>query len=67
MIVLLLALVVLIGLLIFGGLFANAIHSFAQQRLPNHGQEGESLLIWGGMLLTAFLMGLLVMYLFLRP
>jgi hypothetical protein len=66
MTILLIVLVVLISLLIVGGVFANPITAFVQQRLPNRGDEGEQLLLWGGMLLTAFVIGLLVMYLFLR-
>jgi hypothetical protein len=65
MTVLLIVLVVLVSLLIVGGVFADPIAAFVQHRLPNRGYEGGQLLLWGGMLLTAFVIGLLVMYLFL--
>jgi hypothetical protein len=64
---LLLFLVILISLLIVGGVFANPIAAFVQERLTNRAYEGEYFMLWGGLLLTAFITGLLVMYLFLRP
>jgi uncharacterized membrane protein len=67
MIFLLIALVLLISLLIMGGVFANPITRLLQQHWPNHVFEAEQFLLWGGLLLTAFVTGLLVMYLFLRP
>jgi hypothetical protein len=67
MIILLIFLLVLISLLILGGAFAQPISGFIQQRLPTRGYAGEQFVLWGGMLLTAFMIGLLVMYLFLRP
>jgi hypothetical protein len=63
---LLIVLILLISLLILGSVFANPITAFVQRRLPNRGCEGEQILLWGGMLLAAFVIGLLVMYLFLH-
>jgi hypothetical protein len=65
MVLLLATLVILISLLIVGSLFAHRITTFAQQYLPNHGDEGEQLVLWSGLLLAAFVTGLLVMYLLL--
>ena len=66
MTLLLLTIVSLIGLLIVSSVFADHLAAFAQQYLPNHGDEGEQLILWGGMLLAAFVTGLLVMYLLLH-
>lgn len=66
MTVLLIVLVVLISLLLVGGIFANPIPPFVRA-LHKRGYEGEQFLLWGGMMLTAFGIGLLVLYLFLWP
>jgi hypothetical protein len=66
MTLLLIVLIMLISLLILASVFTNAISAFLQKRLPTWRFEGEHLLLWGGMLLAAFAIGLLVMYLFLR-
>lgn len=66
MTLLLFTLVFLIGLLIVSSVFADHLTAFAQQHLPNHGDEGEQLILLSGMLLAAFVTGLLVMYLVLR-
>lgn len=63
---LLMLLTVLICLLILGGLFAKPINGLVQRRLANRGYEGEQFLLWGGMLLAAFVIGLVVMYLILH-
>lgn len=63
---LLVTVIILISLLIVGSVFANHITAVMQQYLPKHGDEGEQLVLWSGMLLAAFVTGLLVMYLVLR-
>ena len=65
MTLLLLTIVSLIGLLIVSSVFADHLTAFAQQNLPNHGDEGEQLILWGGMLLPAFVIALLATYLLL--
>ena len=66
MIFLLLTMVILISLLIIGSVFANHITAVVQQYLPGYGDEGEQLVLWSGMVLAAFVTGLLIMYLLLR-
>lgn len=66
MTVLLFTLVFLVSLLIVSSLFADHLTAFVQQYLPKHGDEGEQLILWSGMLLAAFVTGLLVMYLLLH-
>jgi hypothetical protein len=61
---LLIVLVVLISLLLVGRIFVNPIPPFVQA-LHKRGDEGEQFLLWGGMILTTFGIGLLVLYLFL--
>jgi len=63
---LLLTLLFLISLLIVGSLFTKQITAFVQRYRPNHGDEGEQLVLWGGLLLAAFVTGLLVMYVILQ-
>jgi hypothetical protein len=66
MTVILLALVIAIGLLIVGGVFAEPIAAFVHRRFSNFSYEGDSFMVWGGLLLTVFVLGLLVMYVLLR-
>ena len=66
MTLLLFTLVFLISLLIVVSVFADHLSAFAQQYLPTHQEEGEQLILLSGMLLAAFAIGLLVMYLLLR-
>jgi uncharacterized membrane protein len=66
MTILLSALVVLVCLLILGTLFATPLVNFLHQHRVVRSHEEEQLLLWVGMLLTAFMIGLLVMYLFLQ-
>ena len=66
MTLLLFTLVFLISLLIVVSVFADHLIAFAQQYLPTHGEEGEQIILLSGMLLAAFVIGLLVMYLLLR-
>ena len=64
--VVLLILSLIIGLLIGGCIFAEPITAFVQRRYPHFFYDGETLLLWGGMVLAAFAFGLVVMYLVLQ-
>jgi hypothetical protein len=64
--VILISLSLLIGFLIAGCIFARPITAFIQHRYPNFAYDGETLLLWGGLLVAAFGFGLVVMYLVLR-
>jgi uncharacterized membrane protein len=66
MTILLIALGVLISLLIIGTLFARPLATFLQLHRISQVYEDEQILLWVGTLLTAFMIGLLVMYLLLR-
>lgn len=54
-------------LLILGGIFAEPIAAQARRRIPDFSYEGEGFLLWGLVLLAAFALGLVVMYLLLKP
>lgn len=62
----LLTLVIAIGLLIIGGIYAEFIAAFIHRRFSNFSFKGDTFMVWGGLILTAFVLGLLVMYLLLR-
>ncbi|HXV41592.1 MAG TPA: hypothetical protein VEC96_00895 [Anaerolineae bacterium] len=64
--VLLLMLIIMISLLIVGGLFSNPIMAFIHRRLPNFAGEDDTFLLWSGLIVAAFILGLLVMYVLLR-
>jgi hypothetical protein len=64
--VLLLVLTILIGLLIMAGLFSNPLMTFIHRRLPNFSSEDDTFLLWSGLIVAAFFLGLLVMYVLLR-
>jgi hypothetical protein len=64
--VVLLALVIAIGLLVLGGVFAEPIAAFIHRRFSSFSYEGDTFMVWGGLMLTAFVLGLLIMYLLLR-
>lgn len=66
MTLLLFTLVFLISLLIVVSVFADHLTAFAQQYLPTYEEESEQLILLSGMVLAAFMTGLLVMYLLLR-
>jgi len=63
---LLVALVAIIITLILGSIFSESITGWLRLRF-NWSREGEDVLLWGLLILTAFSFGLLVMYLLLRP
>ena len=54
-------------LLILGGVFAEPIARSIRRRIPNFSYEGELFLIWGTLVLSAFTLGLVVMYLLSKP
>ena len=58
---------ILVGLWIMGGIFARPITQWLGRYWPIFVYEGEGLLLWGGLLLSGFGIGLLVMYLLLEP
>lgn len=60
--ILLLVLIIMIGLLIMGGLFSNPIITFIQRRWPKFSAEDDTFLLGGGLMMAAFILGLLVMY-----
>jgi hypothetical protein len=62
----LLALVIAIGLLIVGGVFSEPIVAFIHRYFSSFSYQGDSFMVWGGLMLSAFVLGLLVMYLLLR-
>jgi hypothetical protein len=64
--ILLLVLIIIIGLLIMAGLFSNSIMAFIHRRLPHFSGEDDTFLLWSGLIVTAFILGLLVMYVLLR-
>jgi hypothetical protein len=65
--VLLFTVVLILGFLIVTGVFAEPIVALVRRRVPNFSYEGETFLLWGLLLLTTFGLGLVVMYLLLRP
>ncbi|GIK42948.1 MAG: hypothetical protein BroJett011_67810 [Chloroflexota bacterium] len=64
--VLLLVSIIMISLLIVGGLFSTPIMAFIHRRLPNLSGEDDMFLLWSGLIVAAFILGLLVMYVLLR-
>lgn len=62
----LLTVVIIIGLLILGGVFVEPITGLIRQRFLGFAYEGDIFLIWGGLIISAFVLGLLVMYLLLH-
>jgi hypothetical protein len=63
----LLVLVVMMGLLIISDLFTAPIMTLLRRRFPNLPAESEGFLVWGTLIMVAFVFGLLVMYLLLHP
>lgn len=64
---LLLMVLVLLGLVMTSRLWARMYRRLRQQCLSTPFVEGDQLLLWGGLLLSALGSGLLVLYLLLRP
>jgi hypothetical protein len=55
-----------IGGLILGGLLADSITALVRRYVPRFSFDGEIYLFWGILVLTAFTLGLMAMYLALR-
>jgi hypothetical protein len=66
MTVILFALVIAIGLLIVGGVFAEPIAAFIHRLFSSFSYEGDTFMVWGGLIITAFILGLLVMFILLH-
>lgn len=64
--VILISLSLMIGFLIVSCIFVKPITAFIRHHYPNFAYDGETLLLWGGLLVAAFGFGLVVMYLVLR-
>jgi hypothetical protein len=65
MLALFLALIVMIGILILGGVFAEPIAALVHRRFSGVSYEGEQFMVWGALIITAFALGLVIMYLIL--
>lgn len=63
----LLMVLVLLGLVMTSRLWGRVYMHLRQQRLSTLFVEGDQLLLWGGLLLSALGSGLLVLYLLLQP
>ena len=64
--VLLLAILVIMLALTLGGVFAGPITLAVRRRFPGFSYEGDTVLLVGLLTLTAFTVGLVVMYVLLR-
>lgn len=62
-----LMLLALLGLAMTSRLWARIRARLLQQWLPTVLVEGDQLLLWGGLLLSALSIGLLVLYLLFQP
>ncbi len=49
------------------GIYSEQITAVVRRRSPDFWLEGDVLMIWGLVLVAAFALGLVVMYLILRP
>jgi hypothetical protein len=58
---------IVIPALILGGVYSDTLNRFLCHRMPQLAFEGERLLFWGMLVLTAFVFGLIAMYLMLMP
>jgi hypothetical protein len=63
---LLLMVIVAIGVLICGGLLSERITAVVHRRAPRFRYDGEIFLLWGLLVVAAFALGLMVMYLLIR-
>ncbi len=57
-----LATLVVLGLLIAGGVMADRIEVVLRRRFRDCVVDGNALLLWGMLMLAAFVFGLMVMY-----
>ncbi len=56
-----------LGIIIVSGLYMERIDAFLWRRSPGGTMTGSSLLLWGLLLLAAFAIGLVVMYVIVLP
>ncbi|MBI5029367.1 MAG: hypothetical protein HZB51_02480 [Chloroflexi bacterium] len=63
---LLIALVTVIILLIVFSVCSESILAFIHRRMPNFTYEGESLLLWGSVIIATFVFGLIAIYLLIK-
>ncbi len=61
------AMLAIIVLLALGGVYSDQVVTVVRRRIPNFSYEGELFLMWGLVLVATFALGLVVMYLLLRP
>ncbi len=52
-----------ITVLVLGGLYSERITALVRRRAPRFWFEGEILILWGLVVIAAFALGLMVMYL----
>ena len=57
----------LIPALILGGVYADSVNAFLRTRAPQLCFEASTLLIWGSLVLGAFALGLVTMYVLMYP
>lgn len=57
----------LIPALILGGVYAESVNSFLRTRVPQLCFEDSILLVWGSLVLGAFTLGLVAMYILMYP
>ncbi len=67
MVVLFFSMLSLMAMVALGGVYAEYIVGILHRRVPNFSYEGELFFLWGLAILAAFGLGLMVMYLLLRP
>ena len=61
------SLAVLLGLLLVLAIWGRPLARLMLQRLPHSSVDGEQLLLWGGLLLSALSLAFLVLYLLVQP
>ncbi len=61
------AIVLGIIVLSLGGLLAEQITALVRRYVPRFWYDGQTFLLWGLVVWTAFALGLMVMYLVLKP
>jgi len=67
MLVAFLVILVAIAVLLLGGVFSETIVAVIRRRFPSFSYEGDIFLLIGLLALAAFAVGLVVMYVLLRP
>lgn len=65
--IVLLSMLALVALLTFSGVYSEAFVARIRRRAPSFSLEGDVFLMWGLVLVAAFGLGLVVMYLLLTP